>query len=184
LPHRGTGNGPDCKRTVCCDECPFLSGGAERRNRRWHGAGDLFFRAIRDPYYAAGAGANLAEASFELGDLDGAARYAAEVIELGNRHAAPYARFTLGQIDLARDAPQAAMANFAESMQLAQQNDDPFMVAYAQRALGQAHLTAADLPAAQQHINSALALFRQLDIPGEVAATEQLLAELRALPAS
>jgi tetratricopeptide (TPR) repeat protein len=141
-----------------------------------------FFIAIRDPYYAAGAGANLAEASYELGDLDGAERYATEVLDLSDRFAAPYARFTLGQIDLARHQPAAAAANFAESMQLAQQNDDPYMVAYAQRALGQADLAAADLAAAEQHFCGALALFRQLDIPGEIAATEQLIAGLPARP--
>jgi hypothetical protein len=70
----------------------------------------------------------------------------------------------------------------AELHQLAQQNDDPYMVAYAQRALGQAGLAAADLAAAEQHFRGALALFRQLDIPGEIAATEQLIADLPARP--
>jgi hypothetical protein len=35
---------------------------------------------VRDPHYAAGTGANLAEASYELGDFDSVARYAAEVL--------------------------------------------------------------------------------------------------------
>jgi tetratricopeptide (TPR) repeat protein len=137
-----------------------------------------FFLAIRDPHYAAGAGANLAEASYELGDFESAARYAAEVLELGDRFAAPYVRFTLGQIDLAQHNPPAAIANFSTSMQIAQQNDDPFMVAYAQRSLGQAQLAAGAVATARQQIESALALFRQLDIPGEIAATEQLLDEM------
>lgn len=137
-----------------------------------------FFIAVRDPYFAAVTGANLAEASFELGDLDGAARFATEVLDLGDRFAAPYARFTLGQIEMARARPAAAAAHFAASMQLAKKNDDPYMVAYAQRALGQAHQAAGDLAAAAQHAGDALALFRQLGISGEVSATEQLVAEL------
>lgn len=55
-----------------------------------------FFRAVGNPYFAA-AGANLAEASFELGEFERAAGYAGEMLALGDRHAAPYARFTLGQ---------------------------------------------------------------------------------------
>ncbi len=137
-----------------------------------------FFLAIRDPHYAAGTGANLAEASYELGDFDGAARYAAEVLNLGDRFAAPYVRFTLGQLDLAQNNPPAAIANFSTLMQIAQQNDDPFMVAYAQRALGQAQLAADNVSTAPLQIDSALALFRQLDIPGEITATEELLAEM------
>ena len=134
-----------------------------------------FFVAVRDPYVAGAAGANLAEASFELGDLDEAARYANEVLALGHRHAMPYAHFTLGQIAMARTDPAAAIHQFQESMQLAQHNDDPYMVAYAQRSLDQAYQADAQTEVGQQHIRAALALFRQLGIPAEIAATEQLL---------
>ncbi len=134
-----------------------------------------FFVAMRDPYFAAVTAANLAEASYELGDLDNAVRYANEVLELGNRFAAPYARFTLGQIDLARHNPAGAMAHFSEAIQIAGQNDDPYMVAYARRALGQAYLATADVGAARQQFRSALELFRQFDMLVEVEATEQLL---------
>jgi hypothetical protein len=139
-----------------------------------------FFAAVRDPYFAAVTAANLAEASYELGDHDGAARYATEVLDLGDRFAAPYARFTLGQIDLARGAPPAAVANFTESMRMAQQNDDPYMVAFAQRALGEACLAASDIEAADLHLRHALGLFRQLDIAGEIAEIEKLIAGLPA----
>jgi tetratricopeptide (TPR) repeat protein len=134
-----------------------------------------FFRTIGNFYNAAVIGANLAEASFELGDLDGATRYASEVLELGDRHAAPYAHFTLGQVALARGDSAAAIAGFGESMQRAQHNDDPYMVAYAQRALGQAQLKDGAQASGRQHLHEALALFRQLDIPGEIAATEELI---------
>lgn len=135
-----------------------------------------FFVTVRDPYFAAVTAANLAEASYELGDLDSATRYATEVLELRDRFAAPYARFTLGQIDLARHDPAAAIANFMASMQLAERNDDPYMVAYAQRALGQAFLATGDIATAQHYLGSALARFRQLALPLEVTATEQVIA--------
>lgn len=134
-----------------------------------------FFVAVHDPYFAGAAGANLAEASFELGDLDGAANYANEVLALGHRHAMPYAYFTLGQIAMARSDPAGAIEQFQQSMQLAQQNDDPYMVAYAQRSLGQAYQAAANHEAGQQQLHAALAIFRQLGIPAEIATTEQFL---------
>lgn len=137
-----------------------------------------FFVAVRDPYFAAVTAANLAEASYELGDFDNATRYATEVLELGDRFAAPYAHFTLGQIDLAQQNPVAAITHFTESMQIAQRNDDPYMVAYAQRSLGQAYRATSDVDTAHQHLASALALFRQLDLPVEITTTEQMLAEL------
>jgi tetratricopeptide (TPR) repeat protein len=139
-----------------------------------------FFTAVRDPYFAGHTGTNLAEASFELGDLASAAHYAGEVLSLGHRSTVPYARFTLGQIDLARGDAPGAIHNFTDSMQIAQNNDDPYLVAYAMRSLGEAYMVAANFDAAEQHVQGALTLFRQLDISGEIATTERLLADMHA----
>ena len=135
-----------------------------------------FFRQVHDPYFAAVTGANLAEAAYELGDLPLASYYADQVLALADRHAAPYAHFTLGQVALARNNLQAANEHFTQSMQRAQHNDDPYMVAYAQRALAQALLADRQSALAIQHLREALTLFRQLDIAGEIASTEALLA--------
>jgi hypothetical protein len=156
------------------------------QNRQFQPALDVgvpayaFFLAVRDPYYAAATAANLAEASCDLGDLDAARRYADEVIALGQPFTTPYARFTLGRIELARQHPFAAAAHFLAAMQSAEQNDDTYMAAFAQRALGQALLAGPDEAAGRSHIRGALATFRRLEIPGEIAITERLLADLRA----
>ena len=83
-----------------------------------------FFLATRHPYDAACAGANLAEASFELGAIDDAQRYAGQVLELGERFAAPYAHFTLGQVAVARHDTAVAITHFEHSRQLAEANED------------------------------------------------------------
>lgn len=83
----------------------------------------------------------------------------------------------MGQIDLARHDPAAAVANFTASMQLAEHNDDPYMVAYAQRALGQALRAAGAGATAHHHLGNALARFRRLDLPFEVAVTGQIIAD-------
>jgi hypothetical protein len=71
------------------------------------------------------------------------------------------------------------VAHFAESMRLAQENDDLYMAAYAQRALGQAHLAGGDHDAGREQLQGALERFTQLGIGGEIATTEGLLAESR-----
>ncbi len=139
-----------------------------------------FFLAIRDLLYASGTAANLAEASYNLGDLSAASRYAEEVIAMGQTFTVPYARLTLGQVELQREHIVAAAAHFAAAMEQARQNDDQYLAVYAQRALGAAHLRAGDLPTADGHIRRALAAFRTLEIPSEIAATEELLAALEA----
>lgn len=134
-----------------------------------------FFVAVQNPYFAAVTGANLAEAAYESGDLAGAERYARAVLTHDARFAAPYAYFTLGQIALAQTNGVAASDEFRAAMELAQQNDDSFMVAYAMRALGQAQLALGEQSQARAHMRAARDLFRELGIAGEVAATEELL---------
>lgn len=134
-----------------------------------------FFQAVRDPYFSAVTAANLAEASFGIGDLEQATTYARAVLESGDTFAAPYANYTLGQVALRRGQISAAGERFRESMQQAIRNDDPYMAAYAQRSLGETLLAAGDTAAAESHITRALEDFRRFGIAGEVAATEKLL---------
>lgn len=137
-----------------------------------------FFLAVRDPYYAAATASNLAEACYNLGDMVGAERYANEVLSLDQPFVTPYARFTLGEIEQSRGNLGAAIGHFAASMEDAKQNDDRYMAAYAQRALGEAYSAAGDRRIAREHIEGALAVFRQLAIPSEIAIAERALAAL------
>lgn len=137
-----------------------------------------FYVAVADPYYIAVTGANLAEAAYEIGDLARAERYATEVLAQDSRFAAPYARFTLGQIALARGDAAAAARAFAAAAEQAASNDDPFMAAYARRSHGQARLAAGDRRGARDDLAAALATFRELKIDGEATATEALLRDL------
>lgn len=134
-----------------------------------------FFIAVRNPYFVAVTGANLAEAAFETGDLAGAERFAVEVLAQEARFAAPYARFTLGRIASARGDHNGAAREFGAAMAQAEENDDPFMAAYARRSLGQARRAAGDHQGARDDLAAALATFRELGIAGEIAATEALL---------
>jgi tetratricopeptide (TPR) repeat protein len=138
-----------------------------------------FFQTVGDPHFATGTGANLAEASYELGRYDEAVCYADNVLAIGDRFTAPYARFTLGQVALARKQTALAAEHFSQSMELARQNEDLYLVAYAERALGEVRLAEGALPQAHSHLSNALAIFRQLAIPGEIAASEQLLEQIK-----
>lgn len=135
-----------------------------------------FFLSVRDPYYAAGTAANLAEASCQLGNLAEAERYANEVLALDQPFTIPYAHFTLGEIALKRGDLQEAITNFAASTEGAKRNEDPYMAAFAQRSLGEAYRAAGNLPAAEAQMREALAVFRQLDLPNEIEITEVILA--------
>lgn len=136
-----------------------------------------FFVAMHDPLYASGTAANLAEASFSIGDLAAAKRYASEVVAMAQPFTLHYGRYTLGQVELHQHNLLAAAAHFSAAMEHARQNDDRYMSAYAQRSLGETYLRGGDIGAAEEHLREALATFRQLAIPSEIAIAEKLLAE-------
>ena len=69
-----------------------------------------------------------------------------------------------GELQDALGFPDQALASYGEGLSVT--------------ALGQAQLAAGDLAAAHQQLDSALVLFHQLDIPGEITTTEQLLADV------
>ncbi|MEM8534205.1 MAG: tetratricopeptide repeat protein [Chloroflexota bacterium] len=138
-----------------------------------------FFRHIHDPYFAASTGANIAEAYFELGDLDNAQRYAFEVLDLDARHTYPYAYFTLGQVKRSQQSWNEAEMHFSESMHRAEQNEDLYLVAYARQALGDVYAKIGSHEAAHLHLTEALLLFRQFRLEKELKKTEELLSELK-----
>lgn len=143
-----------------------------------------FFTAVRDPLYASGTAANLADAAFCLGDMDAAARYATAVVQMNLPFTIHYGHLTLGKIALSRHNLPDAASHFSTAMEHANENDDRYMAAYCQRALGEAHLLGGDRRMAQEHIQSALEAFRSLGILSEVAETEGMLRRLSAAEAS
>ena len=134
-----------------------------------------FFDEVGNSYFCAGAAANLAEAYFELGDLANAQQYAQAALARAERQIEPYALYTLGQVKQARGELAEATATFVESVLKARTNDEPYMEAYAQRALGKVCLEQGDTVRGRQALTDALQLFERLRIPDEISETQDAL---------
>jgi len=134
-----------------------------------------FFRGINNSYPAAVAATNLAEAHFELENLTEAEKYAREVLALEEQHPYPYALYNLGRIEQQRGNIAAAKKHFIQSINIAETNEDFYMMAYATRELGKAHLQGGDDREARRIIIDAVESFRQLGMPNEVQETELVL---------
>lgn len=135
-----------------------------------------FFERARDPYGLAGAAANLAEAYCELGNLAQAEHFAFYVIQQEEPHMLPYAYFTLGRVRQAQGRAEQAAAALLTCAQVAEHNADRYLLAYAQRALGNVYRELGQDETAQAAYAQALDLFEGLGLAEEAAATSQQMA--------
>jgi tetratricopeptide (TPR) repeat protein len=96
-----------------------------------------FFEQIKHDRLISVTTSNLAEAYLETGNLDKAKEYAFRVLQLENPRSRPYALYTLGHVHRKQEALENAETCFKEGIQVSKQNEDIFIEAYLQRALGQ-----------------------------------------------
>lgn len=137
-----------------------------------------FCTRMNAPYWMAMNAANLAEAYFELGELEPAEQYALQVIEHEEVDSYPYALYTLGSVRRRQQRRDDALHFYHQSAKIAAQNEDRFLLAYAQRGIGQVHADQGAVALATAAFEQALALFQQLGITAEARATADLLAKL------
>ncbi|MCX6044780.1 MAG: tetratricopeptide repeat protein [Chloroflexi bacterium] len=88
-----------------------------------------FFEARHNAYWIAQNTSNLANVYFELGNFAQAQQYAERTLAQEEPQSYPYALFTLGQVRLAQQRWDEATAYFAHVRQIAQQNEDYFLLA-------------------------------------------------------
>lgn len=90
-----------------------------------------FFQEHGFSHRLAGTACNLAEAHFELGDLDAAQRYAERALHEEEPLAIPYAAYTLALVFHARGETALGMRWLEQCRAMAQTNEDIFIEAYA-----------------------------------------------------
>jgi tetratricopeptide (TPR) repeat protein len=134
-----------------------------------------FFEEARLPYWASTTGATLAEAYFEVGDLDKAEQVARKVLNFEEPQSYPYALFTIGLVRRARQDMEAAERYFQNSREIAQENGDKFMEAYAWQALGKVYRVQGRSEASRSALTEALQQFESLTITQEIESTSRLL---------
>lgn len=138
-----------------------------------------FCERMNAPYWMAMNAANLAEAYFELGQMTPAETYAMQVIEHEEVDSYPYALYTLGSVRRVQQRYDEALQFYRQSCRIAEQNEDRFLLAYAQRGMGQVLADQGLLAPARDAFGTATTLFQQLGIAAEAATTK---AEIERLP--
>ena len=135
-----------------------------------------FFSAMGNPFRTAQNASNLAEAHAELGNLAPAQRYAELVLQEEEPHSHPYALYTLGTVYKQRGEWDQAERHYDQARQVAEMNDDAYLLAFAWRALGEIHIAQRRKADAELAFAEALLLFQRLDIAEEVQQTEEIRA--------
>lgn len=134
-----------------------------------------FFNEAGMPYWTAVTSATLAEAYYEAGQLDQAERTAQVVLRLEETHTQPYALYTMGLITKARQQYDDAIRYFRASQQIAQENEDRYLEAYAWRSLGEVYTLQKQETAALEAYQIALSYFSAMGLAKETAVTQQFL---------
>lgn len=137
-----------------------------------------FYERINSPYWIALNASNLAEAHFELGNLPEAEQFAFKTIEQEETDTFAYGLWVLARVRQAQDRPEEAKGLLAQAIQIADDNEDRWQVAYSRRTLGEVCADVGELDAARREFGAAITLFQQMEIEAEVEKTQQLVERL------
>ncbi len=118
----------------------------------------------------------LAEANFGLDNLNEAAMYTQQVVELEEYEVLVDAYCLFGQIQARRQQWEEAIELVQLAIRMATTNQDSYYIGYGWRVLGQIYLDAERHAAAQDALSNALAQFTDLNLSYEIAKVDQLLA--------
>jgi len=118
----------------------------------------------------------LAESHLALNQLDQAQKYANMVIETEETEGIPDALRVLGEIQLKRGKHPQAQQHIQQSIDLAIENQDPFLEAYGWRALGQVYQSQQDEIEAKASFDKAIALFEEMGLENEIEKTQAMVA--------
>jgi len=134
-----------------------------------------YFERIKHERWIAALSNNLAEAYMETGRLDEARAMVFRVRQIEYPPSQPYALYTLGHIHDREGHPDHAAASFAEGIAIARSNEDPFIEAYLQRALGALSIRQGQHSAGMAHLEAAIKLFGEMGLAGEATETDAIL---------
>ncbi len=137
-----------------------------------------FFTKLDYPYWLALNAANLAEAHCYLGDLERAEAYAERCLRHEEVSVRPYAFYVLGQIQRQRGEFESAVEQCRQAVAAAQENQDPWALGPAWRALGESYRDWGNVDAARAAFQELRATYQRLGVRREIAWSDELLATL------
>ncbi|MEZ4861163.1 MAG: hypothetical protein R3C14_07650 [Caldilineaceae bacterium] len=117
----------------------------------------------------------LAEVYTALDDLAQAESFAQRVLQEENDNAYPDGLRALGEIRLKQGNLPEAEQLICDSLKIAKQNDDPVLVGYAQRSLGQVLMAKQAEQLAMTSFTAAMQSFRAANLNVEVESTQRIV---------
>ncbi|RLT44761.1 MAG: hypothetical protein DWI57_02495 [Chloroflexi bacterium] len=135
-----------------------------------------YFTIAQDVNYLANALNTVAEAYLELGNTEKAEYYARKLLdELENLQLMPYAWHTLGKVKRIRQEFPDALYALQQSIRWGERNEDPRIVAYSQRELGDICLQLHQLDDAEQNLEAAWKFFAKSGMEKEAEKTRKMM---------
>lgn len=136
------------------------------------------FERLGVPFGIATAAQALAESHLALGNLEAAEQFAMQVVRQEETGTLPDALRTLGEVRLAQGRLTDAERLCRQAIEIADQNQDRFLAAYAWRVLGRVLLAQGHQSDAHAALDQAIESFVALDLVQEVEKTRAMVGYL------
>ena len=133
------------------------------------------FERLGETFGQAVAAQTLAEVYLALNDLERAEQFTRRVLHQEEPNTLPDAWRTLGEIRLRQNNPAEAESLVTQSLQLAEDQQDKVLAAYAWRALGEIHIARQQVDEAKACLETARRIFAESKMPSEVNKTDAIL---------
>jgi tetratricopeptide (TPR) repeat protein len=130
---------------------------------------------INHGYLIAGLSAGVGEAAIALGRTDEAEYYALQSLQQEETYFRPSALILLGQVFETRQNFVQSRKLFLQAIESAQEVEDMYMEVDAWRKLGNMHFRAEQKPLAIEAYQSALTLYKRLNLPKELTEVQAQL---------
>lgn len=137
-----------------------------------------FYERTNSPYWISLNAGNIAEAYFELGELENAEQYARQAIQHEDVEGMPYVFTTLARIRQTQGKAHEAKSLLTQAIEIAEENEDRWQAAYSRRTLGEVYGSLGEVDDARRELGAALALFQKMELDAEVEKTKQLFDNL------
>ena len=142
-----------------------------------------YFESVKNENWVASLCCNLAEAWFELDDLEHAETYAQRALRSEDTYIQPHALYTLGLVQEKLERFDAAIQIFSQGLDISAQSGDRFIEAYLNRVLGSVLMKVEQAEKAADHLSRSAELFTQMSLFDEAEATAKIIRELQPIQA-
>lgn len=138
-----------------------------------------FFEKVKNTGWISSLSYNIAEAYYELNQLDLAQKFAHKAMMTEDNFIQPYALYTLGLVDHKNNVFEDALKKLSQGIDYADANNDIFIGAYLRRAIANLYFEREQIHDAVRYLEESRDAFNEMSLHEESKTTQELLSTFK-----